>query len=298
MPGALGLVLRKLLYPRLLGACGRNVVFGQNVVLRHPHKIRIGDNVVIDDNCLLDAKGDTNAGITIGSGVFVGRNTILSCKNGDIEIGDRREHRLQLRDVLGEPRDGGRRHAAGGVLLRDRRRSRLTPIRREPVTGAGRASRTASRSATASGWAPGAKVLDGVTIGDRAIIGAGAVVRVDVPVTPSPSGMPARIVGTRGRAPAPRGDGGLDMSTRRLNILHGCDHLGWEGSRMHGVKRLFAWMMPRFDASRFNVSLVSLRRKDLSEETLESLGVDISYLHKSKFDPATLTALLKIIDRK
>ena len=42
----------------LLGACGRNVVFGQNVVLRHPHKIRIGDNVVIDDNCLIDAKGD------------------------------------------------------------------------------------------------------------------------------------------------------------------------------------------------------------------------------------------------
>ena len=42
----------------LLGSCGRNVVFGQNVVLRHPHKIHIGDNVVIDDNCLLDAKGE------------------------------------------------------------------------------------------------------------------------------------------------------------------------------------------------------------------------------------------------
>ena len=52
-----GLVLRKRLYPWLLGSCGRNVVFGQNVVLRHPHKIHIGSNVVIDDNCLLDAKG-------------------------------------------------------------------------------------------------------------------------------------------------------------------------------------------------------------------------------------------------
>jgi glycosyltransferase involved in cell wall biosynthesis len=67
---------------------------------------------------------------------------------------------------------------------------------------------------------------------------------------------------------------------------------------MHGVKRLFSWMIPRFDASRYNVSLVSLRKKDLSEETLESLGVDISYLHRSKFDPATLTALLKEIDRR
>ena len=67
---------------------------------------------------------------------------------------------------------------------------------------------------------------------------------------------------------------------------------------MHGVKRLFAWMIPRFDATRFDVSLVSLRKKDLSEETLDALGIDITYLHKSKFDPATLTALLKIIDRK
>jgi glycosyltransferase involved in cell wall biosynthesis len=85
---------------------------------------------------------------------------------------------------------------------------------------------------------------------------------------------------------------------KRLNVLQVCDHLGWEGSRMHGVKRLFAWMIPRFDTSRFNVSLVSLRKKDLSEETLESFGVDITYLHKSKFDPATLPALLKVIDRK
>ena len=67
---------------------------------------------------------------------------------------------------------------------------------------------------------------------------------------------------------------------------------------MHGVKRLFSWMIPRFDPARYNVALVSLRKKDLSEETLESMGVDITYLHKSKFDPATLTALLKVIDRQ
>src|SRR6478736_168265 len=84
--GALGLAMRKALYPALLGSCGRNVVFGQNVVLRHPHKIHVGDDVVIDDNCLIDAKGESNAGIRIGSGVFIGRNSILSCKNGDIEL--------------------------------------------------------------------------------------------------------------------------------------------------------------------------------------------------------------------
>ena len=67
---------------------------------------------------------------------------------------------------------------------------------------------------------------------------------------------------------------------------------------MHGVKRLFGWMIPRFDPERFNVSLVSLRRKDLSEETLEAQGIDITYLHRSKFDPRTLPALLEVIDRK
>lgn len=67
---------------------------------------------------------------------------------------------------------------------------------------------------------------------------------------------------------------------------------------MHGVKRLFGWMIPRFDPARYRVSLVSLRRKDLSEETLESMGVDITYLAKGKFDPTTLGALLRIIDKK
>jgi glycosyltransferase involved in cell wall biosynthesis len=89
-----------------------------------------------------------------------------------------------------------------------------------------------------------------------------------------------------------------DTNQRPLNILQICDHLGWEGSRMHGVKRLFGWMIPRFDRERFRVSLVSLRKKDLSEETLEQLGVDITYLERGKFDPLTLPALLKVIDRK
>jgi len=96
----------------------------------------------------------------------------------------------------------------------------------------------------------------------------------------------------------PDGPGPDAAPPRTLNVLQVCDHLGWEGSRMHGVKRLFAWMIPRFDRTRFNVSLVSLRKRDLSEETLDALGIDIEYLHRSKFDPATLTALLKIIDRK
>jgi glycosyltransferase involved in cell wall biosynthesis len=85
---------------------------------------------------------------------------------------------------------------------------------------------------------------------------------------------------------------------RPLNVVHICDHLGWEGSRMHGVKRLFAWMIPRFDRSRYNVSLISLRRKDLSEETLEHFGVDVTYMGRHKFDPGTFPALLRVLRDK
>jgi glycosyltransferase involved in cell wall biosynthesis len=88
------------------------------------------------------------------------------------------------------------------------------------------------------------------------------------------------------------------VSGERLNVVHICDHLGWEGSRMHGVKRLFAWMIPRFDARRYNVSLISLRRKDLSQDTLEQFGIDVTYMARHKFDPGTYGALRKVLADK
>ena len=45
---------------------------------------------------------------------------------------------------------------------------------------------------------------------------------------------------------------------RKLNVLQVCDHLGWEGSRMHGVKRLFSWMIPRFDPARYRVEIAEV----------------------------------------
>ena len=198
VPGALGLVLRKFLYPSLLGACGRNVVFGQNVVLRHPGKIRIGDNVVVDDNCLLDAKGDTNAGIAIGSGVFVGRNTILSCKNGDIAIGDRANIGFNC-EIFSASRvtvGADSLLAAYCYLIGgDHDHADLS----KPVTAQGRQSKGVSVGDGV--WmGAGAKILDGVRIGGHAIIGAGAVVRVDVPEYAVAAGRPARVVGMRGDA--------------------------------------------------------------------------------------------------
>lgn len=195
VPGALGFALRKLLYPALLGACGRNVIFGQNVVLRHPHKIRIGDNVVVDDNCLLDAKGDSNQGIAIGQGVFVGRNTILSCKNGDIEIEDGANIGFNCELFsASRVRVGKDTLIAAYCYLIGGDHDVRDPS--APVLAQGRSS--AGVSVGAGAWlGAGAKILDGVTIGDGAVVGAGAVVREAVPPRAIAVGVPARIVGTR-----------------------------------------------------------------------------------------------------
>jgi acetyltransferase-like isoleucine patch superfamily enzyme len=192
LPGALGLALRKICYPWLLGACGRNVVFGQNVVLRHPHKIRIGDNVVIDDNCLLDAKGDSNHGIRIGSGVFVGRNTIVSCKNGDVDIADEANIGFNCEIFSASRVTIGRATlvAAYAYLIGG---DHDAADRSAGVLEQGRVSRGVAIGEGA--WiGAGAAVLDGVTIGDRAVVGAGAVVRADVPAGATAVGVPARVL--------------------------------------------------------------------------------------------------------
>ena len=202
MPGALGLALRQTLYPSLLGSCGRNVVFGQNVVLRHPHKIRIGDDVVIDDNCLIDAKGDANRGITIGSGVFIGRNTILSCKNGDIELDDRVNVGFNCEIFSASSvRIGADTLIAAYCYVIGGDHDFSDPA--QPVLAQVRRS-TGVRIGAGAWLGAGVKILDGVSVGDRAIVGAGAVVRDAIPDAVVAVGVPARIVGQRDLATAER----------------------------------------------------------------------------------------------
>jgi acetyltransferase-like isoleucine patch superfamily enzyme len=194
-PGALGLAIRQTLYPSLLGACGRNVVFGQNVVLRHPHKVRIGDDVVIDDNCLIDAKGESNRGITIGRGVFIGRNTILSCKNGDIELAEGANIGFNCEIFSASMVRVGREaliaaycYIIGGDHdFSDPSKPVLAQTRRSEGVTIGDAV-----------WlGAGAKILDGVAVGDHAVIGAAALVRESIPARAIAVGIPAKVVGER-----------------------------------------------------------------------------------------------------
>ncbi|NQT24448.1 acyltransferase [candidate division KSB1 bacterium] len=195
MSGAPGLLLRMKLYPKLLGSVGRNVTFGKDVVLRHPHKIHISDNVVIDDHVVLDAKGQDNKGIRIGNGVFVGRNTILNCKNGDIVLEDRvnissnclifsASHVCVGADNL----MAAFCYLVGGTHKFDDPHIPILDQERE------------SKGITIGqgGWL-GAHitVFDGVNIGKHVAIGAGSLVNQDIPDYSIAAGSPARVVKRR-----------------------------------------------------------------------------------------------------
>ena len=195
VPGAVGLFLRSKLYPLLLGSCGRGVAFGTGVVLRHPHKIHVDDNVVVDDHCCLDAKGSDNQGIRLGRGVFVGRNSILSCKNGDIIVEDDANIGFNTEIFSASRVRVGRKvliaaytYLVGGDHLYDR-----VDV---PVLDQGR---------TAAGidigdhvWI-GAHVVvtDGSRVGRDAIIGAGAVVVGEIPEFAIAVGTPAKVIRDR-----------------------------------------------------------------------------------------------------
>ena len=195
VPGALGLFLRSKLYPLVLGSVGRNVVFGVNVSIRHPHKIAIADNVVIDDNCCLDAKGTDNRGIAIGHGVFVGRNTILSCKNGDIVIDDHANLGFNCEIFSASRVRVGKSvlmaaytYLVGGDHLYDR-----IDI---PVLEQGRTARGIEVGDNV--WlGTHVVVTDGSQIGRDAIVGAGAVVVGELPEFAIATGIPARVVRDR-----------------------------------------------------------------------------------------------------
>lgn len=196
IPGAVGLALRKVLFPGLFGSVGGELIVGRGVTVRHPHKIHLGRGVVLDDYCVLDARGAGERGIVIGDRVIIGRNATLLAKKGDIEIGGRSNigaasviiSRGGIR--IGEAAlIGGECHISGGVFHTD--------DLHEPVMDQGIYTR--GPIVIGGGVWLGMKVgvLDAVRIGDGCVIGAGAVVNRDVPDYAVAAGVPARVLKSR-----------------------------------------------------------------------------------------------------
>jgi acetyltransferase-like isoleucine patch superfamily enzyme len=198
LPGAIGYFLRSKLYPLILGKVGRGVIFGQNVTIRHPQKIFIGDNVVIDDNCLLDAKGINNKGIIIGDKVFLGRNSILSCKDGDIYLNDGVNIGFNCEIYSSNQVSIGKNtvvaaysYFIGGGNY-DTNNKSVSFAEQDGLD-----SRGGIRVGSNCWIGADVKVLDGVEIGTGSVIGTGAVVRETIPPDSLAVGIPARIIKSR-----------------------------------------------------------------------------------------------------
>ena len=170
------------------------------MVIRYPSKIRIKDQCIFDDGCVLDAKGETNKGISIGKGCMFGRHSILGCKNSDITIGDHVGlgahsiiHAVDTSEVIIEDHVviGPMVYlAAGGNYHFDR-----TDI---PIGHQGIDCKGGIRIGKNCWIGANAVILDGVTIGNDTIVGAGSVVAKDLPPFAIALGNPAKITTIRG----------------------------------------------------------------------------------------------------
>lgn len=143
--------------------------FGQGATLRATDggRIRLGPRVFVGPQAQLIAQGGL---LNIGSDVHLGTGSIVVCRSG-IEVGA---------DTL----------IAEFVVIRDQDHDTGTrPVRRSGFF-------TSPVRIGCDVWI-GAKatILRGVSIGDRAVVGAHALVRSDVPCGELAVGVPARLVG-------------------------------------------------------------------------------------------------------
>jgi acetyltransferase-like isoleucine patch superfamily enzyme len=200
IPGGIGFVLRKWFYPLLFDHIGKGVIFGKNLVLRHPHQMKIGNHVVIDENCLLIADEVEGIGITIGDNVILSRNSILMAKGGRIEIGENSNigsncffgttNRVTVGKNVLIAANG---YVGGGRYKYDR--LDLPPMKQEMYS-------VGEQTIGDNVWL-GANVIviDGINVGHDSIIGAGAVVTRDVPPYSIAAGVPARVIKSRAENP-------------------------------------------------------------------------------------------------
>ncbi len=169
----LGHKLRRFRQASRLGFCGNGVLFDKNVdIFRFPKNVSIHDNVMVKAGARICACNAT-AKVSIGKNTTFGYNSHLFASSG-IEIGD---------DCLIAPfvyivdSDHGIKK---GVLI-NQQANESAPIKIGNDVWIG----------------TGAKILKGVTIGNGAVIAAGALVKEDVEANKIVGGIPAKVISER-----------------------------------------------------------------------------------------------------
>jgi len=160
-----------------------------DVTFRRPKQIRLGKNVFLDAGVVLDVKNDPGR-IEIQDDVHIGRNTILSCPGGEIIVGagTRIGSCCRLGSLKGLTVGRGcviDNHAClvGAGHAFD---SPEVPIIRQPLTCRG-------KTIIHDGVRIGRRVtvLDGLELGENAIVAPGSLVNRNIGAGVRASGVPA-----------------------------------------------------------------------------------------------------------
>lgn len=162
-------------------------------------RVRFGRDVFIDDGCVVYLENEAST-LVFGDRVSLYRGTIIH-QGGQAEVAIGSDTHIQ-NDVqitaFGNVRIGSNVQIAPRCALYpyDHRFDDLSkPIREQPLRTAG------GIVIEDDAWlGVGVIVLDGVTIGRGAVIGAGSVVTRSIPALAIAAGNPARIIGSRGNA--------------------------------------------------------------------------------------------------
>jgi galactoside O-acetyltransferase len=199
-PGALGMALRKVLWPRMFYRCGKGTVFGFGIVVRQPGKIALGDSVVISEYAVLDGRTETGEeSLILGDRTILSNNVMLSCKNGSIAIG--KDVGINAQTIIqsttgnavtiGDDCVIGQRCLVIGGGNYDISDSKEL-IRTSPISDDG-----GVQIANNVWLGANVSVLGGVSMGEGSVAGAGAVVSRTIPPFAICMGVPARVVRER-----------------------------------------------------------------------------------------------------
>lgn len=195
--GLLGYALRRALLPFLLCNRSKALTIGSSVAIRNPRRVKIGRGVIIEDGAVLDVRqpeeGSDKEGITLGDNCFIGRNTILAAKGGQITLGKSAnistacriatQSRLCIGDgvlVAAFAYIGPGNHTVGAA--------------REPIIAQAMQSKGGVQIGDYAWIGTRATILDGVNIGAHAVVGAHSLVTEDVPENAIVAGTPAKLI--------------------------------------------------------------------------------------------------------
>jgi acetyltransferase-like isoleucine patch superfamily enzyme len=172
---AVGVRLRRVLLRAMSRSFGNGVRVGLGVLVLHPHTFEIGDGVFIGNQTYLQGRHDGHC--VIGAGTWIGPQSYFDCR--DMELG---EHvgwgpgaKVLGSEHTGEPQD-------------------VPVIKTDLVIKPVRVGKWADIGVNAV-------LLPGITIGEGALVGAGAVVTHDVPANAIVAGVPARHLRYRHEPP-------------------------------------------------------------------------------------------------